>query len=65
MLSANFTSHENKLMQVHKEHTHLGNWGWWKEGGAPIRLFCLESAGTKDVLVSGTAQIFLRSTELQ
>lgn len=47
MLSAKFTSHENQLMQVHKEHTHLGNWGWWKEGGAPIRLFCLESAGNK------------------
>lgn len=35
------------VLDSDREQTHLGNWGWWKEGGVPSKLFCLESAEDK------------------
>ena len=51
-LTVNFTSSDNEKMHIHvlqltNRPTHLGYWGWWKEGGAPSKLFCLESAENK------------------
>lgn len=47
----NFTSHHNQETHIYKKQTnrptHLGYWGCWKGGGAPSKLFCLESAENK------------------
>lgn len=46
-----FTSEDNQKKQIYimqtNQWTHLGYSGWGKEGGAPSKLFCLESAENK------------------